>query len=142
MDNIDFNDVLLGIDSEVYTLDYGKVRSINFDNAATTPPFRKVIEKISEFSNYYGSIGRGAGQKAEITTRIYNDARGYLLDYFNVVNKDKYTVIFVNNSTDGINKLAKTLIDNKDDVVISTRMEHHSNDLPWRRVCKDRKSVV
>lgn len=136
MEKIDFNDILLGINSEVYTLDRGKVRSINFDNAATTPPFRKVIEKIYELSNYYGSIGRGAGQKAEITTRIYNEAREYLLDYFNVKDKEKYTVIYVNNTTDGINKLAKILISNKEEVVISTRMEHHSNDLPWRKVCK------
>ena len=68
MENIDFNKLLLGIDSDVCTIEYGKIRSINFDNAATTPPFRKVIEAISDLGQYYGSIGRGAGQKAEITT--------------------------------------------------------------------------
>ena len=131
----DYHNLLLGIDSKVHTIEKGKIRGINFDNAATTPPFRRVIETITGLSNYYASIGRGAGQKAEITTRIYNESRDYLLDFFNIKNKDKYTVIYVGNTTDGINKLSRILINNKDDVVISTRMEHHSNDLPWRRRC-------
>ena len=76
------------------------------------------------------------GQKAEITTRVYNQTRNYLLDFFNIKEKDKYIVVYVNNTTDGINKLSRTLIHHRDEVVISTRMEHHSNDLPWRRRCK------
>lgn len=133
---INYDELLVGIDSKVQTLDKGKIRSINFDNAATTPPFRTVIETITGLSNYYASIGRGAGQKAEITTRIYSESRNYLLDFFNIKNKNKYTVVYVGNTTDGINKLSRILIKNKNDVVISTRMEHHSNDLPWRRRCK------
>ena len=117
------------------TIDKGKVRSVNFDNAATTPPFKAVLETIAGLSNYYASIGRGAGQKAEITTRIYSESRDYLLDFFNIKNKEKYTVVYACNTTDGINKLSRILIKDKNDVVISTRMEHHSNDLPWRRRC-------
>ena len=134
-EKIDYHNLLIGIDSKVKTVDKGKIRGINFDNAATTPPFRRVLDTITGLSNYYASIGRGAGQKAEITTRIYNESRDYLLDFFNIRNKDKYTVVYVGNTTDGINKLSRILIKNKDDVVISTRMEHHSNDLPWRRRC-------
>ena len=48
---------LLGIDSEVKLSTNEKVRSINFDNAATTPPLQRVVESIEEYSNYYGSIG-------------------------------------------------------------------------------------
>lgn len=136
MENIDFNSLLLGINSKVTILKDKKVTAINFDNAATTPPFRNTLKMIDTLSRYYGSIGRGAGQKAEISTRIYNESRDFLLDYFNVKDKDKYTVIYTNNTTDGINKLAGILINSKDDIVISTRMEHHSNDLPWRKACK------
>lgn len=134
-EKIDYHKLLVGIDSKVNTIDKGKIRGINFDNAATTPPFRRVIDTIICLSNYYASIGRGAGQKAEITTRIYSESRDYLLDFFNIKDKNKYTVVYVGNTTDGINKLSRILIKNKDDVVISTRMEHHSNDLPWRRRC-------
>lgn len=136
MENIDFNNLLVGIDSKVTILKDKKIRAVNFDNAATTPPFRCALNMIETFSRYYGSIGRGAGQKAEISTKIYNETRNFLLDYFNVKDKEKYTVIYINNTTDGMNKLAGILINSKDDVVITTRMEHHSNDLPWRKACR------
>jgi selenocysteine lyase/cysteine desulfurase len=134
--NNDFHKLLIGIDSEIDLFEGRKLRAINFDNAATTPPFRSVVENIINSSEFYGSIGRGMGQKAEITTGVYNKTRNYLLDFFNIKQKDKYIVVYVNNTTDGINKLSRTLIHHKDDVVIATRMEHHSNDLPWRRRCK------
>ena len=111
-----------------------KVVAINFDNAATTPVFKKVINKIIEASGDYGSIGRGLGQKSEFSTNIYNNCRSFILDFFKAPS-DKYTAIFVNNTTDGINKLSNILITRKDDVVITSRMEHHSNDLPWRGKC-------
>ncbi|MCI5726288.1 MAG: aminotransferase class V-fold PLP-dependent enzyme [Clostridium sp.] len=128
-------ELFAGIDSLVYTLNNKKVKSINFDNAATTPPLKCVLDEIVGLSNYYASIGRGVGQKAEITTRLYNMSREYLLNYFNVKEKEKYTVVYVANTTDGINKLSRILIKSKKDMVLSTRMEHHSNDLPWRKVC-------
>ena len=132
MDNI-IHDLMAGIDLEVDTLDHKKVRVINFDNAATTPPFKSVIEYIRKLSEYYGSIGRGAGHKAEITTRLYHESKEYLLDFFNIKEKNKYTVIYVSNTTDGINKLSRIINHKDDEVILSTRMEHHSNDLPWRR---------
>ncbi|MBM6838403.1 aminotransferase class V-fold PLP-dependent enzyme, partial [Clostridium saudiense] len=39
------------------------------------------------------------------------------------------------NTTMGINRLSNILIKDRDDIVITTRMEHHSNDLPWRGKC-------
>lgn len=130
-----FDDIILGIDSKVVLRDGREIRSVNFDNAATTPVFKEVIDNIIKYSDYYGSIGRGTGHKSEITTRLYLESRNYILNYFNVRNKEDYTVIYVSNTTDGINKLAKILVNNKDDIIISTRMEHHSNDLPWRELC-------
>lgn len=133
---INFNNEIVGIDTKVQISNGDYVKAINFDNAATTPALKCVIENIVKNIDIYGSIGRGAGYKAEMTTKIYNECREYLLEYFNIFDKDLYTVIYVNNTTDGINKLAKALIKDKNDIVISTRMEHHSNDLPWRRNCK------
>ena len=126
---------IIGLDSKITLKNGNKSCQINFDNAATTPPLKSVIDYINLLSNYYASIGRGTGQKASFTTKIYNEAREYLLDFFNIKNKDKYTVIFVHNTTEGINKIAQTLV-NKKDVVLTTRMEHHSNDLPWRENSK------
>lgn len=130
---INLRNLLIGIDAKVDIINGKKVSCINFDNAATTPPLKSVVESIISLSNYYGSIGRGAGHKSEITTKIYNESREYLMDFFNIKDKEKYTVIYVSNTTEGINKLARTFKHKKDDIVLCTRMEHHSNDLPWRR---------
>ena len=127
-------ELFIGLDKKFLIVGGEKVVSINFDNAATTPVFKRVIEKIIESSEDYGSIGRGLGQKSEFSTNVYNECRKFILDFFKAPS-DKYTAIFVNNTTDGINRLSNILIKNKDDVVITSRMEHHSNDLPWRGKC-------
>src|SRR5262245_5643744 len=49
---------------------------------------------------------------------------------------DSNTVIFGKNTTEAINKLAFRYPMRRDSVVLSTMMEHHSNDLPWRRRAK------
>lgn len=109
-----------------------KVPCINFDNAATTPPFVSVIREINGFAPYYSSVHRGAGYKSILSSQLYEKARKTVLDF---VNGDSryHTVIFVKNTTEAINKLSYRLMDQiGDGVVLSTYMEHHSNDLPWR----------
>lgn len=122
------------MDKKVNVDGKGRLVPINFDNAATTPPFKRVMKKVLETSEYYGSIARGDGQKSQLCSDLYEESREYILEYFNAP-EDIYTAIFVGNTTDGLNKLSNILIDNKDDIVITTRMEHHSNDLPWRNKC-------
>ena len=45
---------------------------------------------------------------------------------------DRDTVIFTKNTTEAINKLARAMPIRDGDIVLTTVMEHHSNDLPWR----------
>ena len=130
----DLRKLLIGLDKKVNVDGKGRLVPINFDNAATTPTFKRVMKKVLETSEYYGSIARGDGQKSQLCSDLYEESREYILEYFNAP-EDIYTAIFVGNTTDGLNKLSNILIDNKDDIVITTRMEHHSNDLPWRNKC-------
>ncbi|WP_299995321.1 aminotransferase class V-fold PLP-dependent enzyme [uncultured Clostridium sp.] len=130
----DLRKLLIGLDKKVNVDGKGRLVPINFDNAATTPPFKRVMKKVLETSEYYGSIARGDGQKSQLCSDLYEESRQYILEYFNAP-EEIYTAIFVGNTTDGLNKLSNILIDNKDDIVITTRMEHHSNDLPWRNKC-------
>lgn len=126
--------LFIGLDTKVLVKGKGYMVPINFDNAATTPVFRRVMKKIMETSEYYGSIARGDGQKSIYSSELYDQCRSYVLNYLNVPEK-MYTAIFVNNTTDGINRLSNILIESEDDIVITSRMEHHSNDLPWRGKC-------
>lgn len=122
------------MDKKVNINGKGRIVPINFDNAATTPPFKRVVKRVLETTEYYGSIARGDGQKSQYCSDLYEECRRYILKYFNAP-EEIYTAIFVGNTTDGLNKLSNILINNKEDIVITTRMEHHSNDLPWRNKC-------
>lgn len=129
-------DLFIGLDEKVCDSNGHLIDVINFDNAATTPPIQSSIDYIEKLSNTYASIGRGTGQKAEITTSLYKESKDFLMNFFNIKDKEKYVVIYVNNTTEGINKLAKTLIKDPNEIILTSRMEHHSNDLPWRKIGK------
>ncbi len=131
----DIRSLFLGLDTLVQLESGEMVPAINLDNAATTPPFKAVAEKIWEELLYYGSIGRGRGQKSEHSSAVYEAGRD-MVKRFVGADSDKYTVFYVNCTTDGMNKLASALIEDPEDLVLTTRMEHHANDLPWRERAK------
>lgn len=126
-----YRDLILGINKKVPLISGKNVTAINFDNAATTPPFKSVMEDIIDFVPWYSSIHRGEGYKSQLTTRLYDDSRNIVSKF---VNADfNNTVIYVKNSTEAFNKLSNLLYDPyKTNVILTTDMEHHSNDLPWR----------
>jgi len=133
IDNI--RDYIVGLNTPV-TLPDGTSRPlINFDNAATTPALKPVLDEVNEKLLMYGSIGRGYSIKSDYSSELYSKTRTKVLNFVNA-SSSKYTVFYVNNTTDGLNKLASALITSKDDVVLCTRMEHHANDLSWRERCK------
>ncbi len=124
-----------GVERRVPLPDGKLVPYINFDNAATTPPLKSVMQKINEFGLWYSSIHRGKGYKSRLSSNLYEEAREKILNFVNG-NSETHTVIFVKNTTEAINKLANRLSTNNNDstknIIISSEMEHHSNDLPWR----------
>jgi cysteine desulfurase/selenocysteine lyase len=128
----DFRNRIVGIDSKIPLPNGNIVTAINFDNAATTPPFKAVMQAINEFAPWYSSIHRGIGYKSSLTTDLYDASREIVGNFVNAdLNKD--IVIYVKNTTEAINKLANRLCNNKHNyVVLTTDMEHHSNILPWQ----------
>ena len=132
IDNI--RQYIVGVDEPVEMADGSSKVLINFDNAATTPSLKPVMDEVNAKLETYGSIGRGYSAKSNISTAIYEETRDKVLDFVNA-DHDKYTCVYVNNTTDGLNKLASALVTSKKDIVLSTRMEHHANDLSWRERC-------
>ena len=129
IDNI--RNYVVGIDEKMDLEQGGKKTITNCDNAATTPALQPVADAVDEELKKYGSISRGYSLKATHSTELYNNTRDKVLEFLGA-DPETYTVFYVNNTTDGLNKLATALIEDKSDVVLATRMEHHSNDLPWR----------
>ena len=122
---------VVGINKEVPLLNGKKVKYVNFDNAATTPTLAPVMESIDDFMGWYSSIHRGTGFKSQLSTYHFEMARKIVADFFKVDLKD-HLVIFGKNGTEAINKLAHRVPLPDDSVIFVTKMEHHSNDLPWR----------
>jgi selenocysteine lyase/cysteine desulfurase len=122
---------ILGVNEEVPLLDGSRISYVNLDNAASTPPFQEVMDEVGRFMPFYSSIHRGTGFKSRLSTEAYERAREIIGEF---VGADLSTnsVIFGKNTTEAINKLSYRLPLADDAVVITTMMEHHSNDLPWR----------
>ncbi|WP_010240829.1 aminotransferase class V-fold PLP-dependent enzyme [Clostridium arbusti] len=131
-----YRNLIVGADTKI-PINNGKITTaINFDNAATTPPFISVLKKIINYAPWYSSIHRGVGYKSLLSSKIYEDSRKIVLDFVGA-NSKKDIVIYVKNTTEAINKLSNTLCNgNKDSVILASDMEHHSNDLPWRNKYK------
>jgi cysteine desulfurase / selenocysteine lyase len=127
-----YRHLVVGADTKIPLHNGQLTTAINFDNAASTPPFVSVMEEIVKFSAIYSSIHRGTGYKSQLSSQVFEEARSTVIKF---VNADPLqdTVIFVKNTTEAINKLSYRLWEGKKkSVVLSTCMEHHSNDLPWR----------
>lgn len=128
--------MFVGLETTVPLLNGSNARYINFDNAASTPPLKAVQEAVNEFMNYYSSVHRGTGFKSQLSTHVYEQARQAIMRFVGA-DPQTYTCVFGKNTTEAINKLARRFPFTKDrDVVITSGMEHHSNDLPWRRAAK------
>ena len=125
-----------GLDVETPLLNGDLQRYINFDNAASTPSLKAVQEAVNDFLQYYSSVHRGTGFKSQLSTQIYEDARDIVMDFVGA-DPEVHTCIFGKNTTEALNKLARKFPFTPDrDVVLTSGMEHHSNDLPWRSVAK------
>lgn len=123
---------IVGLDARVPLLDGSHRQYIYFDNAASTPALRPVYDEVNEFMTWYSSVHRGTGFKSQIATEAYELARD-LVGCFVGADLETNTIIFGKNTTEAINKLARRLLLEPDDVVLCSLMEHHSNDLPWRQ---------
>ncbi len=131
MDNI--RNYVVGIDEPVELKDGTKQPMINFDNAATTPSLTPVSGMVEEELKMYGSVGRGFSQKSDHSTEFVAETRKKVISFVGADKVDgEYTCVYVDNTTDGLNKLASALVKDKSDVILTTRIEHHSNDLSWR----------
>jgi selenocysteine lyase/cysteine desulfurase len=127
-----YRNLIVGVDERIPICNGNFITSINFDNAATTPPFITVMDAVNNFSPWYSSIHRGTGYKSEFSSKAYENCRKIVLQFVNA-DLEKDTAIFVKNTTEAINLLCCSLWDNdKDLTLLTTKMEHHSNDLPWR----------
>ena len=109
----------------------GTVIGINFDNAASTPPLKRVRDAVTGFAEVYSSVHRGTGYKSRMATEAYEQARERVAEFLRVDNQSQ-VVIFVKGTTDALNRIAaeQARLDGRH--VLVPAMEHHADLLPWR----------
>ncbi len=125
----DYSSLIYGFDQKVPTK-YGFKRYLNFDNAASTPPFKAVMKLIAKEGLWYSSIHRGTGYKSQYMTSRYEESREIVRDFVKA-DPNHDVVIFTKNTTDSINKIRHYLGFLPGELIVYTRLEHHSNELPW-----------
>jgi cysteine desulfurase/selenocysteine lyase len=128
-----FHEMLSGQDLRIPLRDGTTRRPINLDHAASTPPLRAVRVTVERFLDWYSSVHRGTGFTSQLATQAYEEARTVVGRFVGARDR-QHTVIFGPNTTWALNKLVRRMAFAPGDVVISTTLEHHANDLPWRQV--------
>lgn len=123
---------VVGAEARVAVLGGGTRRYVNFDNAASTPALASVQDTVDEFLGWYSNVHRGTGYKSRLSSWAFEEARDRVARFVGADPRDS-VVLFCKNATEAINKLAHRFPFEQGDVVVTTVMEHHSNELPWRR---------
>jgi cysteine desulfurase / selenocysteine lyase len=110
------------------------------DNAATTQKPRAVIDRISDFYKHENSnIHRAAHDLAARSTDAYEGAREKVRRFLNA--PSVRDIVFVRGATEAINLVAKSWghrFIGKDDEIVITWLEHHSNIVPWQQLAAEK----
>jgi cysteine desulfurase / selenocysteine lyase len=122
---------IVGIDREVPLLDGSTRPYIYLDNAASTPALAEVKKAVDGLLEWYSSVHRGSGFKSLVSSRAYDRAHQVIATFVGA-DPELDCVIFGKNTTEAINTLAGVFAWQTGDVVVTTLLEHHSDDLPWR----------
>ncbi len=105
---------------------------IYLDNSATTQKPQIVIDEYAKFyENFNANIYRGIYRLSEEATSMYEGARTSIAKFINAKSNE---IVFTRNTTESLNlvvlSFAKSIL-KKNDLVVLSVVEHHSNIVPW-----------
>jgi selenocysteine lyase/cysteine desulfurase len=127
---------VVGADLAAPLVGGGSVRYANLDYAASAPALAEVADYLTEVLPFYASVHRGAGYASQVSTSVYENARGIVRGFVGARTDD--AVVFTRNTTDSLNLLAGCVPPGLD--VLYLDIEHHANLLPWQG--RPHRSVV
>ena len=108
------------------------------DSGATTQRPIQVLDKVENFyKSENANPHRGAYKLSIQATEVYENARQKVADFINA--PSARNIVFTRNATESLNLLAYSYgLNNvkKDDKIVLSIMEHHSNLVPWQMVCQ------
>ena len=117
---------------------FNDAKLVFLDSAASAQKPNVVINSINDvYSNHYANIHRGLYTLSQIATDKHENAREIVKEFINAESSKE--IIFVRGATEAINLVASSVSDlklRKDDEIILSRLEHHSNIVPWQIAAK------
>ena len=116
---------------------------VYFDNAATSQTPNCVIESISDYYKSLNSnIHRGVHKLSQLATDKYEESRRKFKEHFNASSTSE--IIFTPGTTHSINLISNGFIKflKKDDEIIVSQLEHHSNIVPWQMLCEKTGAIM
>ena len=116
---------------------------VYLDNGATSQTPIQVIDVIVDYySNYNANIHRGVHTLSQEATDKYEEARHKIQNHFNA--KHAHEIIMTSGTTESINLVAHgfaSLLDKDDEIMVSA-LEHHSNIVPWQMLCEKTGAIL
>ncbi|MCG8542649.1 MAG: aminotransferase class V-fold PLP-dependent enzyme, partial [Alphaproteobacteria bacterium] len=125
----------VGLDVNFMLATGDTARRIYLDSTASTLRLQVVQDVIDKYQPYYSNTHSVVHFGAKLSTSEYAWAHEMVLKFVHA-DPAAYTAFFTGHGTTaGINRVAQTLRAQRPerDVVITSIMEHHSNDLPHRK---------
>ena len=110
---------------------------IYLDNGATS---QKPVSVLESWMKYYTEINanvhRGIHTLSQLATEEMEVSRRKIQRFVNA--KNDYEIIFTKGTTEGLNLIAYSLTNlvKKNDEIIISHLEHHSNIVPWQMLCE------
>jgi len=117
---------------------------VYLDSAASSQKPYSVLKSINEvYSNHYANIHRGVYKLSQVATDMHENAREIVKNFINANSVKE--IIFVRGATEAINLVASTVAEiniKEGDEIILSRLEHHSNIVPWQIVANKHNAVI
>ena len=113
------------------------------DNAASAQRPQAVIDVISNYySKDHANVHRGVHTLSQRATDAFEAAREKVRQFINAASTRE--IVFTSGTTDSINLLAYALEDGikAGDEIVLSRMEHHSNIVPWQLLCERTGAIL
>jgi cysteine desulfurase/selenocysteine lyase len=114
------------------------------DNAATAQQPAAVIDAVAAYARaHHANVHRGVHTLSQEATALYEAARDKTRRFFNAASTSE--IIFLRGTTEAINLVAQShgrpRLQPGDEIVVS-RLEHHSNIVPWQVLCEQTGAVL
>jgi len=110
---------------------------VYLDNAATSQKPNSVLEAYNRYyTEINANVHRGIHTLSQLATEEMELSRRKIQKFINA--EHDFEVIFTKGTTEGINLISYILTSElkKDDEIIISYLEHHSNIVPWQMLCE------